>query len=242
MANDSTDTPKDSSITQPPQFKGKVAPPPKKGEQGALETVVLRNEFYRDSMHWVLILTIILSLVIAILCSFIFYRESTRDPVLYFATDAKGSLIPMVPLSDPHLPDNVLNNWAMEAATAAFSYNFFDYREKLDSLSRYFTPRGHRQLIAAVKNSGNLDAVKEKRLAAYAVAADVPTIIKQGKEGGRHTWRMQVPIKVQYRSSTDSITQDLIVTMKIVRTSTLDSERGIGIQQFVARQWGGKKL
>jgi len=121
-----------STPTTPPHFKEKIAPAPTQGKLGGAEIVTLRNEFYRDNYRKLMSILLFMALIIISLIGFIYFQRITAPKPTYFATNADGSLITMVPLNRPNLSTNALLAWAAEAATSVFNYDFVHYRADLN--------------------------------------------------------------------------------------------------------------
>ncbi len=205
----------------------------------SLEQVKLRNEFYKDSYRIVLIILLLALAVIIILIGTLSYLLTHPPKPVYFATSINGRIRPLQPLDRPNQSKSALLQWANQAAIAAYTYNFVNYRGELQSASSFFTPEGWNSFQQALSSSNNLKAVIAKKLVVSAVATGAPIILNEGVQpDGRYFWRVQMPMLVTYQSASEVTQQALMVTMTIVRVSTLDSERGIGISQFVARPIG----
>lgn len=203
-------------------------------EQSGLEAVRFRNQFYRDGYRKVLSILLISFLVNAALVTFVYFLYVTRPAPTYFATAEDGTLKELVPLNQPYVNQEHLLSWASQAAIAAYSFNFLDYRSNLQSARQYFTPEGFDNFVKALDNSGNLQTVIKNRLVVKPVITDVPIIVKEGMIAGeRYGWRVQIPMLIQYVSASDKIEQPVLVTLLIVRVSTLTSSGGIAIASFV---------
>jgi intracellular multiplication protein IcmL len=201
--------------------------------EDALTAVTLRNNFYRDGqrkMILVLLASIFSNLVLAAILTYMI----THPPApKYFATSINGRITPLFALNEPNQSDSAVLQWANQAAIAAFTYNFVNYRSELQASSGFFTAEGWDQFLSALKQSNNLDAVKTKKLIVSAVATRAPIILQKGILNDRFAWRVQMPILVTYQSASEFSQQNNVVTMLITRVSTLNSPRGIGIAQFV---------
>lgn len=201
--------------------------------QDALTTVALRNTFYKDSQRKV-VLALLIALLVNIILAFMLVYMITHPPApKYFATSINGRITPLFPLNEPNQSDSAVLQWANQAAIAAFTYNFVNYRDELQASSGFFTPEGWDQFLNALQQSNNLDAVKAKKLIVSAVATRAPIILQKGVLNGNYSWRVQMPILVTYQSASEFTQQNNVVTMLITRVSTLNSPRGIGISQFV---------
>lgn len=201
--------------------------------EDALTAVTLRNNFYRDGLRKT-ILGLMISLMINLLMGWIIFYMVTHPPLpKYFATSISGRITPLFPLNEPNQADSAILQWANQAAIAAFTYNFVNYRSELQASSGFFTAEGWQQFLNALEQSNNLDAVKAKKLIVSSVATRAPIILQKGILNGRYSWRVQMPILVTYQSASEFSQQNNVVTMLITRVSTLNSPRGIGIAQFV---------
>ncbi len=199
----------------------------------ALTAVVTRNRFYRDGRHKlvvVLLLSLASNFVLVGSISYLFLHPPAPK---YFATSINGRITPLYPLDMPNQSDSAVLQWANQAAIAAFTYNFVNYRTELQASSGFFTADGWTQFLNALKASNNLDAVKAKKLIVSAVATQAPIILQKGVLNGVYSWRVQMPILVTYQSASEFSQANNVVTMLITRVSTLNSPRGIGIAQFI---------
>ena len=205
----------------------------------AIAAVMLRNSFYRDGqrkMVTILIFSVIVNFILAGLLGYII----THPPEpRYFATSISGKITPIVALNAPNQSDSAVLQWANQAAIAAFSYNFVNYRSELVASSGFFTAEGWDQFINALASSNNLEAVKAKKLVVSAVATSAPVILQKGILNGRYAWRIQMPMLVTYQTASEFSQQHMTVTMLVSRVDTLNSPRGIGIAQFVSAPASG---
>jgi len=200
----------------------------------AIKLVQLRNEFYRDNYHRILLILLIAILTLFILIGALTYVVTHPPQAKYFATTAAGRITPLTALDKPNLSKAALLQWANIAAVATYTYDFVTYRQNLQAASEFFTPSGWDAFISALSQSNDLEAVRAKKLVVSAVATGAPVILQQGVISGRYSWRVQMPMIVTYQGGDSISQQHLMVTMLITRISTLNSPRGIGIAQFLA--------
>lgn len=199
----------------------------------ALTAVTLRNDFYQDGQRkltFILLLSIAVNLLLVLLLSYLLTHPPKPK---YFATSINGRITPLFALDEPNQSDSAVLQWTNQAAIAAFTYNFVNYRTELQASSGFFTASGWTQFLKALKESNNLEAVKAKKLIVSAVATSAPIILQKGVLNGRYSWRIQMPILVTYQSASEFSQQNNVVTILVTRISTLNSPRGIGIAQFV---------
>ena len=199
----------------------------------ALTAVTLRNDFYRDGQRKMMVM-LLLSFISNVLMALLLVYLMTHPPApKYFATSINGRITPLFALNEPNQSDSAVLQWANQAAVAAFTYNFVNYRTELQASSGFFTSAGWTQFLTALEDSNNLDAVRVKKLIVSAVATSAPIILQKGILNGRYSWRVQMPMLVTYQSASEFSQQRNVVTLLISRISTLNSPRGIGISQFV---------
>ncbi len=203
----------------------------------ALEIVRLRNTFYRDNYRRLVGILLILILINLLLIGSIIYLISSRPAPVYFATSSDGRITPLYPLNQPVVAPSELLQWSAQAAVAAYTYNFVNYRQDLQRASEYFTPEGWNQFQQGLKDTRNLETVVAKKFVVTATPTGAPEIKDQGILNGRYAWRIQIPLLVTYEGATgERIQQPVIVTMMVTRVSTLDTPKGIAIAQFVASE------
>lgn len=208
---------------------------------GALELVVLRNNFYRDNYRRLMLVCLGLICLTGALMYWGFYERSNQPLPQYFATTYDGKLIPIIPLSEPSLTQNSLLQWATDSAQACYTFNFVNFRKALQDIRIYFTKTGYQYFLKALKDSNNLDAIQTKQLVVSATPTGAPVILKQGiltdgSTGGVYSWTVQLPMQLEYRSSTERFGQKIVLTMVITRVSTLESPKGVAIASFVVTE------
>lgn len=207
--------------------------------EDALIAVAMRNNFYRDGQRKVMVVLLFSILCNLVLAGILTYVITHPPAPKYFATSISGRITPLFSLDEPNQSDSAVLQWANQAAIAAFSYNFVNYRTELQASSGFFTAEGWDQFLKALDESNNLVAVKAKKLIVSAVATKAPVILQKGLLNGVYAWRVQMPLLVTYQSASEFSQQNNVVTILISRVSTLNSPRGIGISQFVVGPAGG---
>ncbi|EIJ75144.1 MAG: IcmL protein [Leptospirillum sp. Group II 'C75'] len=206
--------------------------------EGGVELVRFRNAFYQDEyrnkaaiLHYgaVTLLTSVL------LNGALGWALIHKKPV-YFAATNDGRILPLVPLSRPATSDRSVVSWATSVATSAYSYDFVNWRKVLSGLSSDFTKEGFASFIGSLKSSGNLKLVSDNRMVASAVPTEAGVIVAKGLLKGVYVWKVQVPILVTYQAAKSSVSQNLLVTLLIVRRSVLVHPKGLAVAQFLATE------
>ncbi len=203
-------------------------------ESEVLEKVVTRNNFYRDSYRKVMFSLLVMALVNCVLVGIVYYQLTHRPEPRYFASTRDGRIIRLYALSSPVLTQEAVSELAVRGVLKAYTFNFSNYKENLETASQYFTGTGWERFKEALQKSGMLEFVIRKRLVASAVATAAPTLLKKGVIGGRYSWQFQVPILVTYESQSEKQRQALVVTVMIQRVSIVNHPRQVAISMFVA--------
>ena len=159
------------------------------------------------------------------------------EPV-YFATRTGGELIPLVPLSEPHLGTEQIIHFATQAVTRANTYDFANYKQQLSEVRDYFTDDGYTAFVEALNASGNLKLVVGRRMVATAVA-NGGVIVQQGLSSSSRSesymWRVQIPLVITYQSSEESQVQELVVQLDVIRIPTWKNEWGVAVGRLISR-------
>lgn len=209
----------------------------RKSNTGAMERILLRNDFYRDNFR--VLAPSNLALAIALMVSLgmnVFLAQRKLEPA-YFSVDAVGRITPLIALSETYVTEPFLVNWTAEQVARAYSMDPVNYRRQVGELEGVFTTEGYDQYKSSLMESGVIDLMTKNLLVSSAVVQGVPLIVDKGLVyGSTYFWKLEVPVLVQYSSATKSSPDERrIVTITVVRRSTLENPLGIGINQFVAR-------
>lgn len=191
---------------------------------------------YRLKLHWSVFGNGVLG--VALLLSVVGHVWVAWHPTPpeYFATTSDGRLIPLAPISEPYVPNEVLLTWAAQAVTQAYSLDYVHYRQQLSQMRELFTAQGFKSHLAALDEAGVLEAVQKRRLVTQVVATAPPIITNQGVLGNRYAWRVEVPIQISYQgASSVSQPQRNVVEVLIVRIPTHELARGYAIHQLITR-------
>lgn len=199
-------------------------------QQAFHAAVILRTNFYRDNYRRVMKFCLILVGITAILMAWTFYERTHKRAVSYYVTTRDGVQEQIFPINQPNLSTNALIEWAVEATTTAYNFNFENADTAISQARIYFTDPGYENFIQALQAAGTLNAVKSKKLVVTAVATNRPIVLFEGPTSeGIYAWRVQLPLLITYQSASEQTKQNVIVTLLIARRPTLESPKGIGI-------------
>ena len=198
-------------------------------------SVIVRNEFYRDGYRSLLHLAVIQGFVILGLLGAMYFVIEVHQPEnRYFATTEDGRLVPMMALSEPNLSDPALMSWVAQASTEVMTFGFNDYRRRLQEASRNFTSRGWESFTNALEKSRIIEMVEKNQQVISAAPSGAPILESQGVVAGRYQWSIQLPMIISYQSGSSIRSDSLLVTVVVVRVPRLESPNGVGIEQWIA--------
>lgn len=219
----------------PSATPSKTGEPEDSGHSENLTPTFVRNDFYRDGYRTLLKVSLVESIVILGLIGAIFFVIHTHQPEnRYFATTEDGRLIPMVALSQPNLSAPALMSWVAQSATEVMTFNFNDYRQRLQEASRNFTRQGWGSFTRALQNSRIIETVEQYQQIVTAAPRGAPILQSEGLVAGRYQWIIKIPMVITYQSGSKTRADNLMVTMVVVRVPRLESPNGVGIEQWIA--------
>lgn len=210
---------------------------PKKSEKlRGLTAVATRNIFYRDGYRQLTQISLILaSAVLVLIIALAVTISQSRPQDRFFATTSDGRLVQMVPLNQANLNDAAIVSWAARSSSDIMTFGFHDYQRRLQESAQYFTRRGWQSFSEALEAAGLLEMIQERRQVVTAAPRRAPIIVQQGVVNGIYRWVVELPLIVTYQSGSSKDSQNLNVRLLVIRTPTLDSPSGVGIQQWIAR-------
>ncbi len=188
------------------------------------------KNFHNGSQYLSLIQYCLFSAVVGIvLAIMLVYLTLEKKPGLYYASTTNGAVQRLYAVNEPSLTKHYLLKWSEMAVRNSFSLNFDGVQNSLQKVRPEYTEQGYKSFNAALNSSGLLSTVENKKLILSPLVSDSPVIIFQGVVNGRYTWRIQMPLLLKFTSASDSVQQKRIVTIDVVRVSTLNAPKS-GVQ------------
>lgn len=194
----------------------------------------------------------ILSIISLLLICVLYFLEFSKPEVRFFArttvssaaattsdqsstiNDSAATTIKEIfPLNEPNIATKTLLRWATLAATNAYTLDFVNYEDTIEKLRSFFTNAGHKNFLAALAANNRLADIIEQKLVVTAVNHGQPILLTEGELLGLYSWKVQVPLLLNYQGASEQSTQQRIaVTMLITRVPTTEAIAGIGITQI----------
>jgi len=203
-----------------------------------------RNVFYRR-LHFLALGVLALNVIViaALIWTLVYLLKNPVKP-LYFATDDVSRLIKIIPVTEPNMSLDEVIVWTKHAVEAAYSYDFKNYPEQLQSAQKYFTKYGWLEYMKALSLSGNLRALSIRKQVIQAQVLDLPNNpIKKITEGNlnsdqhQYAWKFEMPVLITYSmppyDGSNQFQNAAIVTILVRRLPILEGYMGLGIEQMI---------
>lgn len=156
----------------------------------------------------------------------------------YFVDSPDGVSTEVFPLSEPNVTPSSLVKWVTQAVTSTYTIDFYQYQETLDGLKQYFTIAGYDNYLGSLKASGSLDKIIKEKLVMSAVALDTALIMQEGEMNGVYSWKVQLPLLINYQGASTTGTQKTVaVNVLVTRVPTNLAPKGIGIAQIIDEEY-----
>lgn len=188
--------------------------------------------FFANYYHYLIISMMVFIVLLIAIISFVLYQVDHQPLPTFTAAEPNGTKMDLTPYESPNLlPDTILQ-WAMHAATAAYTFDFVHYNQQIELAHPYFTDDGWNDYVGSVRNL--LNTIVKNQLVVNGVVSGPPVISNQGPLPGiQYAWRVQIPFLVTYQSANTTSRQGFYVILSIIRIPTSKNPQGIGIDQFI---------
>jgi intracellular multiplication protein IcmL len=208
----------------------------------AVSTIMIRNAFYRDGYRFLLRVSIVQIVVIALLiCTIAGLFMSMKTKSVYFATTSDGRIINIVPLNEPYLSPAQVIAWTASTAQNVMRFGYYDYRDRLQQSASNFTATGWESFNKALKEASFLDAIQARKLVVTMEINAAPEIQSAFERNGVYTWYVRLPVTIKFDGDQPPQSIDTTLRLQIVRVSTLQNPDGVSIEQWVPMNLGKKK-
>ncbi|MBP7252925.1 MAG: DotI/IcmL/TraM family protein [Alphaproteobacteria bacterium] len=200
----------------------------------ALQTIVNRNNFYRDGYRLMLRISFIQTVAILLLVGgLVVMALSAKVEHVFFATTTDGRIINIVPLNEPFITDGALVAWVAETSKRVLTLSFSDFRQRLQDVAYNFTPQGWETFSKALKDARILELIEERKMVTEMTIEAAPEIIKRGEINGVYAWVLQMPVSLTFKGEQAPQAIKGNLRVQISRVSTLQHPKGVGIDQFL---------
>lgn len=198
-----------------------------------LENIGIGIEAWRRLWRLSFLANLVLAGISAVLAIALCIVATRPARVVYFATSPNGVITRLVPLREPLLNDSAVLTRAQEGMTSAFDISYVNWRQDEQQAVKYFTAAGYRSYQATLVKTGDIAAVRERRLNMTLAVTGAPAVMhQQVLANGDYGWQIQMPIRLIYQNSNGINSKDFVANIIMVRVNNLAHPAGVAIQSF----------
>lgn len=198
-----------------------------------MQTVSLRDHFYRDSFKKVLALVFAALLLVIFLAGLVTYYYTSKPWPVMFAVESDWQVQPSVSITKPFVSEADLFQWVSDVVPTLFTIDFLNYDAQVAALARNFTANGWHVYQNQLRNFADKDKVLNDHVFVSARATDVPYIANKGLLSGRYAWIVQIPISIDYNNLKTTETKKVTFEVLVVRVPTETNLVGLAINDIV---------
>ncbi|MBN6742079.1 DotI/IcmL/TraM family protein [Acidithiobacillus sp. MC6.1] len=198
------------------------------------ETIVITRALWANNFK-VMAAAALGGWLVAGVLGFTVYKLAERPiPTRYFES-VNGKLISAVPTDQPMLSAGEILSGAQEALEASYNMNFRDYRMRIQNAEKWFTQQGFSAYKSSLFGSGDIKAIKGRRLFLDIAITGAPVVAQQGVLSGTHTfaWKVQVPVELDFESSGYQSSKNYLATLVMVRVDNVARPRGWAVDSII---------
>lgn len=176
------------------------------------------------------------SLAVLLLTGHTIWRETRPAERVYFATNGMSEPVRMAPLSEPVVTNADLLEWTKSAVVAAYTMNFYEYRQQAEVAKRNFTTEAWDSWSSSFVTAGNLEKLVKSQMLSTAVLTSAPAIREETVIDGVRWWIIEFPFVQTFVNSALDLPSRLMALVRVKRTPDPRYPRGIVIDQLVVGQ------
>jgi intracellular multiplication protein IcmL len=162
-----------------------------------------------------------------------------RFPIKEFlwTSDARA-VCAAIPLTEPNISAARVKDFAAGTAVGINSFDYQNWKRTLDAvLSSNFTPEGRSAYMTELQRTGIMRRVVNDKYVVTAITDGEPIIVEEGRASGRYFWRVEVPLRIFYRTNVDVRPENRVLLITLVRIDPSPANpNGIAIDAIASGQ------
>jgi intracellular multiplication protein IcmL len=204
-------------------------------QRDAIQTVMVRNSFYRDGYRALLKVALVQGVIIAILIGIIIMLVLTASVKhVFFATNVDGRIMPIEPINEPYFADDQVITWTAKTSREIMQMDYLNYRTHLDQVNQRFTQTGRADFQNALKESRLIEAIEEKKLVSQLKIEGAPQVLKKGiSKNGTYSWYLSMPVSIVYDGQDAPQPVRGVLQVRVDRVNFLEIPDGIAFGQWI---------
>lgn len=207
-------------------------------KQDALQTVMIRNNFYRDGYRALLKVAVVQGAVIIALIGIIVALVLTSQiKHVFFATNIDGRIMPIEPINEPYFQDDQIITWLASTSRDVMQMDYLNYKANISKAYNKFTLAGRVDFDNALKDSRLLEAIERNKLTSQLRPEGAPQILRKGlSKEGVYSWYLRMPVTVQFDGNDPPQPIHGMLQVRVDRVNFLENPEGIAIGQWVVSE------
>tara|TARA_B100000749_G_scaffold267753_1_gene244964 strand:+ start:2234 stop:2890 length:657 start_codon:yes stop_codon:yes gene_type:complete len=202
-----------------------------------IQAIINKNTYYKKGKK---ALNIHIIIVFIIACASYYlnlYTVELKPDFHFFAAHEDLSFIELKKRSDAVHSFEQVSSWTEEALEDTFDFNYRNLTTQLNKKTNaYFSDTGRKSIIKALRNSGTLELIKNKKLIVTTkIEASSIELIDEGRnESGVYEWVINVPAIINYvESPIVSYPNKVNFKVYVTRRSMLEDTMGLSISRLL---------
>lgn len=189
------------------------------------------------NMKWLKIESAVSVVVCLILLFLAIGVVTSKTREVFIAADQQGRYKTLTPLYQPKHSNAFVGDWLNKCLVKTFDFSYANYERKLaESVDECFSDEGSVSLKNALVNSGNLEAIKSKRLYSTLSLDYTPMVVREMKPNSAsqpYRWALQSRGVITLSSQTSNDPNKVSVTAVVSRASFEDTNEGLVIDRII---------
>jgi Macrophage killing protein with similarity to conjugation protein. len=213
--------------------------------ESAVAAILLGDLYANARLHFISRILTGAMISVAILLIGVYALIDRPAQFRYILTDTTGVVVKQVPLPEPNQNDQFVIDWAVDAVTRLYTFDYDNYRIQFQDAKRNLTITGWENFEKSMEASGNFNAVKGYQYVTTAAPTGPGRITKTGAitigNETRFAWKVEFPMVISYRSSRIGkdgkpllSEQNLTMSATVIRVPEYINQTGLGIRALVA--------
>lgn len=201
------------------------------------ELVIEKRKANEKVVKWLKIDAVISVVVCVTLLFLAIGVVTSKNTEVFLATDSEGRFKELTPLYQPKHSNAFVGDWLNKCLVKTFDFSYANYDRRLgEVINECYSEDGAKSLQNALINSGNLEAVKSKRLYISLTLHYIPTVVRQMKPSSTsqpYRWALQSRGVITLSSQTSNDPNQVSVTAVVSRASYENTASGLVIDRLI---------
>ncbi len=204
-------------------------------KQDAIQTVMTRNNFYRDGYRAMLKVALVQGVIIVLLIAVIVgLILSSNVKHVFFATNVDGRIMPIEPVNEPYFQDEQIVTWVAKTAREVMQMDYLNYKTTINNGYSKFTLSGRVDFDKALKDSRLIEAIERNKLVSQLKPEGAPQILRKTlTKEGVYMWFLRMPISIIYDGTSPPQPFRGLLQVRVDRVNFLENPEGIAFGQWV---------